>query len=695
MKKKRNLSELYKWSTHRNIAELIDENERQLIAKQVLHDYEADMASMSEWTLQHEKGEELLKPGKGNQSDPFEGAADYKSTLLQELAYEFGHRAEGELLSQEDLVLGNIVGPVNDEKETRSERVTTYMNWQLNDEMEDWREDRAALLARIGVAGTLFVKPSFDPLQKIPVTEVIKYPSFAINQHISSMKEAVCFTHLRDFTENQTITLRRMKYWLDIDLPLSEGTDKDNETDDKHDSPNVFLEQDCFYDLDGDDYEEPYTVTVHKGSGKLVRIVARYTPDDVMVVVEDDMAPMSALLEPKQDEYGILLDDNENPVMTIASEYAGKEIAQIEVPIDVIPYRFMRSLDGTFLGVGYYHLVAMRILGINTATNSLLNAGYLANCNGGLMSEDAFIKRGEQIINPGSYTPTAMNASEMNSAFMPFDFKEPSPTLLNLVEKLIVEVKELGTTIDLKDVVGTNVAASSILILMEEVGRARSSIMKNLARAMTKEFQALYRLNARYADAQMYQFITGDKEADYAADFSEQDVRVVPTADPEMDSNTKRMLRGEWSLNLLPQIKEAGGNDKVLINHVLHDMGLPYADEVMPLPDENSQEFIQKASQATEEAAIAEKDYWTAMAANESSKAELNTTKARAEKAMLMPKIQEIMATILLDKEKAETEAELNMTDKYTNHMEMLSGLLQTVLSAQPEGGQNAQATRP
>ena len=45
---------------------------------------------------------------------------------------------------------------------------------------------------------------------------------------------------------------------------------------DDEDAPHLFLEQHRWYDLDEDGYKEPYIVTVHKDTEKVVRIATRF-----------------------------------------------------------------------------------------------------------------------------------------------------------------------------------------------------------------------------------------------------------------------------------------------------------------------------------------------------------------------------------------------------------------------------------
>ena len=56
---------------------------------------------------------------------------------------------------------------------------------------------------------------------------------------------------------------------------------------DDEDAPREFLEQHRRIDLDDDGYPEPVIVTVHKQSQKVVRIVPRFDPADILFMGVD------------------------------------------------------------------------------------------------------------------------------------------------------------------------------------------------------------------------------------------------------------------------------------------------------------------------------------------------------------------------------------------------------------------------
>src|SRR5690606_28024944 len=114
-------------------------------------------------------------------------------------------------------------------------------------------------------------------------------------------------------------------------------------------APHLFLEQHRLLDLDEDGYPEPYIVTVHKGSMEVVRIVANFAPETV--TTGDD----GSVLAIRRQEY-------------------------------FVHYQFLPNPDGGFYGLGFGWLLASTNETINSTLNQLLDAGHLANTQGGLIS---------------------------------------------------------------------------------------------------------------------------------------------------------------------------------------------------------------------------------------------------------------------------------------------------------------------
>jgi chaperonin GroES len=101
-----------------------------------------------------------------------------------------------------------------------------------------------------------------------------------VNNKVRSLDEAPRVTH-EIFMYPQDIEERkRIGTFLEIDLP---DAPSERATTGRRDcdAPHMFLEQHRYLDLDEDGYKEPYIVTVHKDSCKVVRIVANFDMNKV------------------------------------------------------------------------------------------------------------------------------------------------------------------------------------------------------------------------------------------------------------------------------------------------------------------------------------------------------------------------------------------------------------------------------
>src|SRR5690606_6657087 len=118
--------------------------------------------------------------------------------------------------------------------------------------------------------------------------KVIGYPDFRVNQRTESMTTCRSFTHVIPFTKAEVDARIKQGIWLDADIypedaELDAGGDEAHEVKTTDENPDAFYEQYCWLDIDNDGTEEPYILTVHVGSATLVRAVARYDEDSIIV----------------------------------------------------------------------------------------------------------------------------------------------------------------------------------------------------------------------------------------------------------------------------------------------------------------------------------------------------------------------------------------------------------------------------
>ena len=568
------------------------------------HDY--NKQTMNEWTDLIDKGMEIGKPECKGKSFPWENASNYKSTEMQQAVRDFGDKAKMEIFSRPDLVGTNVTGKQIPEKLERAERVSTHMNYQVNNEVPYYREEYEKAVYSAAAQGHLFKKTFYDSSEGCNKSEWIMHPHFSIDNKAPNI-EAGFFTHIRKYSENEIWERQQAKVWIDGEIVSSD--------DDDRDSPEyVFLEQFTFCDLDGDGYEEPYIVTVHRESQKVVRIAPRWDVEGIHVEYNGAAHNLQELID--QIESNAKKVENKEFNQSFRDTNV-KKIEQSATLLRITPMKVVTDLkmvdpvDGGYLHYGYAHLLANLSKGINKGTNSLFNSADLSNLQGGWMSrEHRTKKRGPFSMKPGKYNQTDIPARDLQNSIFPYPFKEPSQTLLAMTDGLRQEAKTLSNVINYDEMVQPNIPAASVLGVLQEAITPTSSLIKNIINAMTSEFKIMFNLNYKYTDAGTYRRILDEPQASYQDDYYKLDFDLMPTADANATSQMQRIQLATAQLEMIPMVLQAGGNPMPIVKYYFEALRSPIMDRVFPeegtiTPEEKQmiEQMTQQQQQANELAA--------------------------------------------------------------------------------------------
>ncbi len=674
------VSDLLQFIRNPNCAELLDEDTLRQVGRQVVEDFERDQDSMADWADGFEEGQDIARQETQAKSEPWEGASNFKTPAILDASISFGNRAQTELLRGNKLVKGEVIGRDDDgQKENATTRVTEYMNWQINHQIKNWREQQGRLFYELSAGGCCFKKTYFDSLEGKNKIVKISYPDFAVNQATCTIDEAKSFTHIMAISRNEAMEKQRGGVWLDVPLypqnsDPDSGSNEEEEVDFAYDNPEQFLEQVCFLDLDDDGYAEPYVATVQKETYTVVRIVARY--EEPQIIVRDNLTGQIRPMFPGEGAEGVSL-------------------VRIQPLTNITKYGFIPDLDGRFLDIGYYHLLAAMCKGINSSTNQLLDAGTLSNLQGGFLAKGFRKKMGNLKTKPGAWNSTDISAQDLAAGVQPWKFKEPSPTLLNLNERLTATVKEMSLNLDLKGVLAPNAPATTTLGLIQEAMLPTSAILQRITMAESDEFQKLFVLDSKFTEPLQYQNIVDDPNANFAADFNQESMNIKPTANPEMSSRIQRIQLGEAVFQHIERIAQAGGDVQPVIEFWLESLG---ADELMagifPDPAEVEEEQAARIADIKQQQAEQRQlvllqidqvqqqiDTQKQIAFNDSIRAEndrLETiSKLRTDEA----DIQKKLADTLLTLEKAETEETQNQISVYTAELQGIREAIQNTVT--------------
>ncbi len=675
-----NVSLLLSFIRKPNIAEQIDDDQLMLFGQQVVNHFDSDLDSMGEWSTLLEEGREIARQEMNAKSQPWEGASNFKSPAILEASIAFGDRAQTELLRDPNLVKTEVIGnDATGEKAKAADRVATFENYQINHVIKGWRKKQGRMFYEVSAAGAVFKKTFFDSVEGKNKSVIIKWPNFAVNQATSSIEEALSFTHIMDISLNQATEKMRAGVWRECELYPERaegdtGSNEEQEVEQAYDNDEQFLEQVCFLDIDGDGYQEPYIATVHRKTNKVVRIVARYEEKDIIV---RDQLGRTRRVFPGESGFGLTL-------------------ISIEARTNITPYGFIPNPDGTFLDIGYYHLLGPLSKAINATANQLIDAGTLANLQGGFLAKGFRKRMGNLKVKPGVWESTDISAQDLAAGVQPYKFKEPSGTLLTLNQNLETKIKEFAVNVDLKGVMAPNAPATTTLGLIQEAMLPTSAILQRFVIAESEEFNKLFQLNSVFTDPALYQNVLDDPAADFKSDYNRAAMDIKPTANPEMSSQIQRLQLGEVMLSQVERIQQAGGDVRGVIDFWLSNIGAPddVSAQLFPDPAQATEEQMvrmQQQAQAQEEQRqlvilqlqqVQEQiDIQRQRADNDTARAENDRLETLSKLRVDESTIQNNLANATLRLEQAETEETKNQISKYTAQLQAVREAVQNTIA--------------
>jgi len=655
---------------------------------------------MKDWIEAVQKGLDLMKQEFNTKSTPWEGASNYKDPMLTKASIAFGDKASLELMRSPKLVKAAIIGkdPQGTKKDT-AERITEVMNYQINFQMKGWRADQKRMLYTMPNVGTMFKKTVFNALEGKTESHTIQYPNFAVNQATTSMEKARSFTQIHEFDQNKVIERQRAGLWLeDIELypedaDGDEGSNEQQEVNDAADNSERFLEQQCFADLDGDGYEEPYIVTIHERSMTIVRIVARF--DEQSLMVKTPSGRIMNLLKAVTDQQKQLMSNGERPEKADLNDF---KLVRIDPFQQITKYGFIASPDGTFLDQGYAHLLGAIVQAINAFTNMIADAGTLSNAGGGFKAKGFRKKAGPTKMKIGEWLQTNMNARDLQSSLLPNPTPEPSIVLFNMIDKLQLKGNELAAVVDASGQIQANTAPTTALAIINEALISTSALMGRIIDSMSNEFQILFRIDQRTFDPELYTTILDDPEADSIQDFNNESLDIVPTASAEMSSKMQRIQLStvEMEQVINGTVIQAGGNPLPIVRNFFERIGSTNIDEIFPeKPTEKEAEEIArftKAQEQSNEIALAQLEFQrlqTEVLMREQDRLDADTQRKIQE---TLAKVEEIKASTILKLEQAETEQVENQISVYTAELQAITTIRDTITSI---GEANAKQINP
>jgi len=405
-------------------------------------------------------------------------------------------------------------------------------------------------------------------------------------------------------------------------------------------------------------------VTLHESSSIIVRIVPLY--DERSFIIKANGRVMN-LVKWIQSEAAKSLAAGIAPEQP---DFNSIDLVRINKLDQLTKYGFIPSPDGTFLDLGYSHLLGAIVQGINTTTNQLTDSGTLRNVGGGFLAKGFRKKMGPLRMKPGNWVETNIGPAALQSGLLPNPNSEPSVVLFKLNERLEQQGRNFAAVVDVSGQISANTAPTTALAILQEALISTSALMGRIIDSMSDEFRILFKLNQRTFDPELYKIILDDPKADFEKDFNSQSLDIVPTASPEMSSKLQRIQLATVEIAQIQSVVTAGGNPMPIIKNFFERIGSDNVDEIFPeQPTDQQAAEMKRFNDAKDvENQIAQSqlelaNIQTEILSREQDRLDADTQRKIEETAS---KIKRDFAAIILDLEKAESEDIKNNVSVYT-----------------------------
>ena len=493
-----------------NLVSKIDEALQKKIANEIIQHYRADLESRSEWEENRARWYKLWACKLDKKTTPWTGSSNVCVPLTANACNQSHARSYQSIFAPSGLVK---TLPVGEEDEDRARNVEQFMNWQLQNEMEEYEDVFDRLLQQLPINGVAFKKLFWNKENERPESQYINVLDLIVPYRTKSLETARRITHRLYLHYEELEDRNEAGLYENFDNVHTVGSRSEeadpvrDEADDMvgeqpytdADEPHVILEIHKSYNLDIDgEGKKPYIFTVDENSGTLLRVTSR--------------------------EYKV-----------------GKETKVLNFFID---YHFIPNPDG-FYSFGFGHFLEQLNQMANTAFNQIFDAGRLSNTPFFFYGRKAGLKKSALNLEPGK----GFEVDDPTQVYFP-SMQRVDQTLFQVLAATQQYSETFTSTSDYlsgRESKGTKTPTAHGTLAIIEQGLVTFAVQtKRIFRQFKKELRLIMELNQMFLSDKKEYRIMG-KEGVAFPDIKKEDfggvADIIPIGDPSYASRSTR--RGE------------------------------------------------------------------------------------------------------------------------------------------------------
>mgnify|MGYP003645920232 FL=1 len=535
-----------------NLAEeVISINELENLATRYIDLIDNDRQARKKRDKQYEEG--LRRTGMGDDAPggaQFLGASKVVHPMMAEACVDFASRAIKEMFPPDGPAKTKILGDVTDEKTEVAERKRDYMNWQLTEQIEEFRDEQEQMLTQLPLGGSQFMKLWYDDKKRRPCAEFV-----AIDNILLPFASANFYTSQR-VTEQQDISEWEFKQRID------RGLYRDINFIRTTSEPEQTAAEKANAKIEGKQFED--------GEDGLRRVYHIYTWLDL----EDDERTNG-----DNAPYILMIDDLDRKVLGLYRnwEEGDDTLTKLDwmVEFKFIPWR------GAY-AIGLPHLIGGLSAAATGSLRALLDTAHVNNSLTMLKLKGAKVSgQSDQIeITQVTEIEGGIGVDDIRKIAMPMPFNPPSPVLFDLLGFLTTQAKGVVTTAEEKIAnANSNMPVGTTQALIEQGAVVFSAIHSRLHDSQRRVLHILGRINRWHLDEQRKGDIVAElpiKREDFRRNSD-----VVPVSDPHIFSETQRISQMQSVMQLSAQFP-AIFDQRAVVSRMLKQLKIPNVNELMP-----------------------------------------------------------------------------------------------------------------
>ena len=543
-----------------NLADSISSSELSTLAFRYLDLLETDKEARSLRDKQYEEG--IRRTGMGNDAPggaTFMGASKVVHPAMAEGCVDFASRAIKEMFPPDGPVKTKILGKMDDIKSAKSERKRDYLNWQITDQIEEFKDEQEQLLTQLPLGGSQYFKLWFDEQKKRPCVEFLPIDRVILPFAATNFYTAQRAAEVHEITQYEFERRIRTGMYRDVSYVKASQTLDQNKVEQANNK------------IEGKQFED------NKDGLRKVYHIYCY------LELEDDRSTKGEYAP-----YILMVDELDNQVVGLYRNW--EEQDETRTKLDwVVEFKFI-PWRGAY-AIGLPHLIGGLSAALTGALRALLDTAHINNSATMLKLKGAKISGQSQQVDVTQIIEIegAPGVQDIRQIAMPMPFNPPSPVLFELLGWLDAAAKGVVTTSEEKIAdINANAPVGTTQALIEQGAAVFSSIHARMHDSQARVLKILCRLNRWHFDEMKKGDVIADLEIS-RNDF-EKNTDVVPVSDPHIFSETQRMAQNQAVLALAEKHPEQF-NISAVLSRMLKQMKVPNINELMkdvPSPEQRT-----------------------------------------------------------------------------------------------------------